>query len=154
MAMFLLIKHCFISWQGSEAVRTLLCQEFEADRRVNVTENKDITVIRVKGKQSEVLVNRCEKVLNSFVTERVQTEIQWFRDLWRYFLFNPFIHTDQYKYLCKQCRSRWDSSAVLSGSTLFSILLLICQWNPYLQQWVCPKSEMEESMSENQGWKG
>ena len=32
-------------------------------------------------------------------------------------------------------------------STLFAILLLIFDWKPYLQQWMCPNSEMEESMS-------
>ena len=38
-----------------------------------------------------------------------------------------------------------------SGSTLFAILLLIFDWNPYLQQWTCPNSKMQESMSETQG---
>ena len=33
------------------------------------------------------------------------------------------------------------------------ILLFIFDWNPYLQQWMCPNSEMEESMSETWGWK-
>ena len=30
-------------------------------------------------------------------------------------------------------------------------LLLIFDLNPYLQQWMCPNSKMEESMSETQG---
>ena len=25
-------------------------------------------------------------------------------------------------------------------------------WNPYLQQWMCPNSEMKESISDTQGW--
>ena len=33
-------------------------------------------------------------------------------------------------------------------------LLLIFDRNPYLQQWMCPNSEIEESMSETRGWKG
>ena len=40
---------------------------------------------------------------------------------------------------------------VSSGSTLLLILLLIFDWNPFLQQWLCPNSEMEESISETQG---
>ena len=64
--------------------------------------------------------------------------------------FSPFIPTDPYRYLCKQCRSRWDGSlrAVSSGSTLFATLLLSFDWNPYSQQWMCPNSEMEEFVSE------
>ena len=27
-------------------------------------------------------------------------------------------------------------------------------WNPYLQQWMCPISEVEKYITENQGWKG
>ena len=34
----------------------------------------------------------------------------------------------------------------------FAILLLIFDWNPYLQQEICPNSEMEESISDTQGW--
>ena len=41
---------------------------------------------------------------------------------------NPFIPTDQYIYLCKQCRYRRDVS---SGSALFAILSLGFDWNPY-----------------------
>ena len=40
------------------------------------------------------------------------------------------------------------------ASTLFAILLLHFDWNPCLQQWMCPNSELEESMSETWGWKG
>ena len=36
----------------------------------------------------------------------------------------------------------------LSGSTLFAILLLIIDSNPYLQQWMCLNSELEEPISE------
>ena len=34
-----------------------------------------------------------------------------------------------------------------------AILLLNFDWNPYLQQWMCPNVEMEESLSETRGWK-
>ena len=61
----------------------------------------------------------------------------------------PSIPVEQHGYLCKQCRSRWDGSlwAVSLGATLFVILLLMFDRNPCLQQWICPNSEMEESMS-------
>ena len=48
---------------------------------------------------------------------------------------------------------RFRTSPVPSGSTLFAISSLIFDWNPYVQQWVCPKSEMEESTSETRKWK-
>ena len=34
------------------------------------------------------------------------------------------------------------------------MIYTVFEWNPYLQQWTCPNLEMEESMSETQGWKG
>ena len=54
--------------------------------------------------------------------------------------YNP---ADQNRYLCKQCRSRWDGSwrAISSGSTLFAIQFLyiyILDRTPYLHQWTCP----------------
>ena len=51
-------------------------------------------------------------------------------------LLNSFIPADQCRCFCKQCRSRWDGSlrAVSSGSTLFPILWLICDWTLYLWQ--------------------
>ena len=60
------------------------------------------------------------------------------------------------RFLRKQYRSRWDGSlqAILSGSTLLIILLSIEDWNPYLHQWTCPISRIEESTSETQEWKG
>ena len=69
---------------------------------------------------------------------------------------NPFSSADQYLYLCKQCRSRWDGSlrAVSSGSILFAILFLIFKWHPHLQQWTYPNSEIEDSTSETQHRKG
>ena len=39
-------------------------------------------------------------------------------------------------------------------ATLFAIMLFIFNWIPYSQQWLCPNSEMEESISETQGWNG
>ena len=41
-----------------------------------------------------------------------------------------------------------------SESTLFAILVLNLDRNPYLHQWVRPNSKMEESKSESKGWKG
>ena len=51
----------------------------------------------------------------------------------------PFIPADQNRYLPKPYRSQ----AVASGSTLFAILFLILDWNPYnLHQWTCPNSRI------------
>ena len=64
-------------------------------------------------------------------------------------LFNSFIPSEQCLYFCKRCRSGWDGSqrAFSSGSTLFVILLLIFDWNPYLQQWMRPNLDTGESVS-------
>ena len=66
----------------------------------------------------------------------------------------PFVPTDQYIYLCKQCRSR---DRLIRLYALFTILSLIYDWNsrnPYLQQRMCPNSEVEESVSETRRWEG
>lgn len=48
----------------------MLCQEFDTD--AVVTENKGVTVIRSKHKNSHAVMDTCEGVLNSFTTESVQ----------------------------------------------------------------------------------
>ena len=38
-------------------------------------------------------------------------------------------------------------AAVLPGSTLVDNMLLLFDWTPYLHQWVCPNTKIEESIS-------
>ena len=65
----------------------------------------------------------------------------------------PFSPANQSRYLCKQCRFRWDGSlwAVSPGSILFAIPFLILDWTPYLYQWTCLHSRTEEPISKLRG---
>ena len=68
------------------------------------------------------------------------------------FSTSPFNPLDQYKYLCKQGRSRW---AVSSGSTLFASLLMILSNKTYWQQWTQhnTKTEVHFKHSRVKGYK-
>ena len=91
--------------------------------------------------------------------------LQYGNSIWPSILFNHFIPADQYRYLCKQRRFKWDGRLIRSNTVChsdepshldlhcFAALFLIFWLKPYLQHWMCPNSEMEESMSGNSGLK-
>ena len=66
---------------------------------------------------------RLVKIVDAMVTGTFKCRFESFKSL-KYELYH-FSPADQYRYLCKQFRSRWDGSyrAVSSGSALFVILL-------------------------------
>ena len=69
-------------------------------------------------------------------------------------LLNLFIHADQYRRLWKmQSQMRRLVMSRLIGIYTVCNCVIDFWVNPYLQQWMCPNSEMERSISETQGWK-
>ena len=71
--MFLIYKSFY--FQGFEAVRSLLRQEFETQPGVNIEDKKTVMTIKLKQRDSVIAINTCQQVLNSFVKQRVQTEL-------------------------------------------------------------------------------
>ena len=71
-----------------------------------------------------------------------------------YVVFKTFISADQYRYLGKQYRSIWDHWDNCNISSLLISIYTVCLsiimfwFNPYLQEWMCPNSEMDEPISE------
>ena len=66
--------------------------------------------------------------------------------------FNPAY---QYKYLCKHAEPDETARNEPSHQDLHCLpFLSIFDWHSYLQEWMCPYSEMDESISETQGRKG
>ena len=73
--MFLVYMYKSFYFQGFEAVKSLLRQEFETQHGVNIEDKKTVMTIKLKQRDSAIAINTCEQVLNSFVKQRVKTKL-------------------------------------------------------------------------------